>query len=509
MGRTLPEPAACHTGDDMADERDEDEGQDLRDQTSRRTFLKATATAAAVVVVGCGDDEGAADADAGPADTAVPDTSPMPDTSPPVDAPTDTAMPPVVDPELTPEALALFQMGVSSGDVTDQEAIIWTRYSGSMPLVAAVWEMNDDVYERVITEGLVTPGDGGYVHVTVPGLTGGRRYRYAFFETDGTDRVGRSTIGRFRAALAPGQMEDLLIGACSCTKNGRDFSTLERAGARDDLDAFLLLGDTTYNDDASSLSEHRGLWYENLSTPGYRATRAATSVLATWDDHEVRNNFHGEKSNLEDGRQAFFENLPLRRDSGDPDRMWKSIRWGDTAEFFVLDCRGERRPSTVGSTDEYISPAQMDWLKGRLLSSPCVFKIILNSVPIACFPNVFDFAQDDRWEGYPRQREEILRHIDDSAITGVMWVAGDFHLCSAQRVNASGQPGANQVEILAGPGANTGNPAALLLRTDPLFDFSSTTNNYTTLELLPATNTIRVRWIDGRGSVFEVREYVV
>jgi alkaline phosphatase D len=477
---------------------------------TRREFLKTTATAAAAVAIGaCGGDDtvslsdaapdgGTADADSGAPDTSVPDTA------------TDVAPPPVVDPELTPEALALFELGVASGDVTHDEAVIWTRYAGSTPLVAAVWEMNGDGYERLITEGAVAPAPGGFVHVTVGGLSGGRRYRYAFFEIDSSGaRMARSPIGRFRAALAPGQMENLLLGACSCTRNGRAFDTLERAGARDDIDVFLLLGDTTYNDGALSLDAHRARWTENFRTDGYRATRAATSLLATWDDHEVRDNFHGEDSELEDGRRAFFENLPLRRDSAFPNRMWKSIRWGDTAEVFVLDCRGERRPSTVGLTDEYISPEQMDWLKGALLASTSVFKIILNSVPIACFPNVFDFAADDRWEGYPRQRTEILAHIDDNGIGGVMWVAGDFHLASAQRVDSAGRPGENQIEILAGPGANTGNPGAFLLRTEPRFDFSTTTNNYTTLELIPATSTIRVSWIDGRGSTFEVREYVV
>ncbi len=476
---------------------------------TRRDFVRTTTTAAAAVAVGCGGDDGTV-TDAGPTDGGdAGDTALPPDAGPPVDSAADTAPGPLVPPEDTPEVLALFELGVASGDVTHEQAVVWTQYLGSRSLNLAVWEMNGDAYERVVTEGYITPGANGFTHVPVTGLTGGRHYRYAFFEMGDTERVGRSPIGRFRAALAPGQMEDLLIGACSCTENGRDFDTIDRAGGRTDLDAFLLLGDTTYNDGAVSVEDHRAKWAENFRTGAYRNLRASTSIVATWDDHEVRNNFNGEESGVPEGRQAFFENLPMRRDSTDPDRMWKSLRWGDTAELFVLDCRGERRPSTRGDTDEYISPTQMGWLKAGLMASPCVFKIILNSVPIACFPNVFDFAADDRWEGYPRQREEILRHIDDNGITGVMWVAGDFHLCSAQRVNPPGQPGESQIEILAGPGANTGNPGAYLLRTDPNFDFSSITNNYATLELLPATSTIRVSWIDGRGSTFEVREYRV
>jgi alkaline phosphatase D len=149
----------------------------------------------------------------------------------------------------------------------------------------------------------------------------------------------------------------------------------------------------------------------------------------------------------------------------------------------------------------------MDWLKAELALSTAVFKIIMNSVPITDFPGAFDFAPQDRWEGYAAQRREILQHIDDAMIRGVLWLAGDFHLASAQRVATSG-PGATQIEILAGPGAQSGNPLAFGLGA-PQFDFASTTNNYTVLELDPATARVRAYWVDGSGSVAETQEYVL
>ena len=79
-----------------------------------------------------------------------------------------------------------------------------------------------------------------------------------------------------------------------------------------------------------------------------------------------------------------------------PDRIWRSFRWGHSAEVFVLDCRGERRPSTrsVNPTREsvYISRAQMDWLKAGLRASPAVFKFIVNSVPIYGRPGGLEAA---------------------------------------------------------------------------------------------------------------------
>jgi alkaline phosphatase D len=225
--------------------------------------------------------------------------------------------------------------------------------------------------------------------------------------------------------------------------------------------------------------------------------RRATSVLATWDDHEVDNNFDPETRDLTNPKQVFFESLPLRRVDGAPDRIWRSARWGLTAEIFVLDCRGERRPSA----DEYLSRAQMDWLKAGLMSSPCTFKLIMNSVPIADFPFP---SEDDRWEGYPAQRTEILSFIDDQAIGGVLWIAGDFHLACIGSVSRDG-PGSTQTEVLAGPGAQVGNPGAWVLG-EPQFQWASTTNNYTTFELDPSRPRIRVLWHDGDGSVIQTSE---
>ncbi|MBW2464804.1 MAG: alkaline phosphatase D family protein [Deltaproteobacteria bacterium] len=469
------------------------------DSTTRRGFIKTTAAVAAAAAIGCTiDGPTVLPADSGTgSDSGSPLDSDTPDSA--VDG-GDGGPDPVEPPESTPENTDDFELGVSSGDVSHEDAIIWTRYSGALgSLTMALWEMDGDEYLRVVTEGETAPASGGFVHVAVTGLVGGRRYRYAFFEVGAGERLTRSPIGRFRAALAPGQRENLIIGACSCTENGRSFDTLVRAGERDDLDVFLLLGDTTYNDDAITREDFRAHWAENLGAPGYLELRQKTSVLVTWDDHEVEDNFNAESADIEMAREAFFENLPLRRDLSEPERLWKSIRWGDTAEVFVLDCRGERRQTTLGTTDIYISPAQMEWLKAGLAASSAVFKIIVNSVPIAEYPVLFDSALDDRWEGYTLQREE----------TGMLWVSGDFHFASAQRVSRPGNAGATQIEILAGPGAHDGNPAAFALRSDPQFDFTTDINNYVTMELIPATNTIRISWIDRAGTVIEVLEYVV
>jgi alkaline phosphatase D len=472
---------------------EEQAGSDAK--TTRRQFLQTTVGAVAVLtgcggVMGGGDDAGRDPSDGG--GTTDPDAGP-PDGGPP---PT-----PVVPPEATAE-VAMFGIGISSGDVTTEAAIVATRYDGSGSLGVTAWEMDGETYVRQFGEFPLTPAEGGFAHHEFTGLAAGRHYRYAFFEMDGDTRTGRSAIGRFRAAIAADSMEPLILGAVSCTSNSRAKTTLERAGERDDLAVLLMLGDTTYNDGSSSLAEYRESWDESLSSPGWIAVRRATSVLATWDDHEVTNDYDPEERDLAIPMQTFFEHLPLRRDVTANNRVWKSMRWGLTVEIFVLDCRTERLPSTRGDSDTYISPSQMEWLKAGLLSSPCTFKIIANSVPISNFPFAFDVTLSDRWEGYPTQRTEILSFIDDNEVNGVLWVSGDFHFASFGNVAPEGSPGAAQREVLAGPGAQTANPAYLILPNEQ-FQWSSGENNYTTFELLPAERRIVVQWHNADGEVIQ------
>lgn len=482
----------------------------------RRDFIRTTAVVGIGVTVGCGGGADGDDPGDGGPDAHAPDAGAPTDAGPSADAGdrdggTDAGPPEPPDPpEDTPESDA-FPLSVASGDVTTETALLWTRYDGGEPLRVVVWEMEGDDYARVVHAADATAGEGGYVRHDASGLSAGRRYRYSFFEMDGEMRVARSPVGRLRAAIAADAMEPLTFGAVSCTDNGRSMDTLERASERDDIDLFLFLGDTTYNDGSETLPEYRSKWEENISTTGYRRLREATSLLATWDDHEFANDWNPETfdaAQLDAAVQAFFDHQPVRRDEAAPKKVWKRLTWGRTAEVFVLDCRSERLPSTRGDSDAiYVSREQMDWLKAGLADSAAVFKIIMNSVPIGDFPGAFDFpsARNDRWEGYAAQREEILRFVQDAPVDGVLWLSGDFHLGSMGYVAASGL-GSDQVEVLAGPGAQIGNPLATTLG-EPQFDWASARNNYTLLELDPSEALIRVWFVDGDGSVMETGEY--
>jgi alkaline phosphatase D len=380
--------------------------------------------------------------------------------------------------------------------------MLWARYDGLEALEVVVWPIGGG---PILAQRPALPAGGGFVHAVIDGLAAGTRYRYAFLEGG----RARSPIGRFRAAIAEDSLESVTFGATSCTDNSRPFDTLARA-AEADLDAFIFTGDIAYCEDCQTLEDYRSYWVLHTQKEEHRRLRASTSLLATWDDHEVANDWDPERidsARVAAARQAFFENLPLSRAPEDPDRIWRSARWGRTVEVFVLDSRSERQPSTRRTPGAiYLSPAQLDWLKTGLRNSPAVFKVIVNSVPITAMPSVWDFYPRDRWEGYAAQREEILRFIEEEAIPGVLWIAGDFHLSFIATISAAGI-GQSLYEVLVGPGAQSSNPLVGSLN-PPQFEWASGENNYTQLRFDPTSRTISVLHIGADGSVVHSRTFV-
>ncbi len=407
-----------------------------------------------------------------------------------------------LDPSALP-ASTNFPIGLTSGDPGPDRIALASLWQGQGALELRVWKDDGSVVGLAVVAQAAAVGDGGMIGVELTGLESGTRYRWALLETEAGVAKARSPLAVFKTAPAPSESPRLRFAAVSCTSNRLPKTSLERAAAEGPFDAFLLLGDTTYNDGARSLADFRAKWRESLASDGWTAMRLQTAVIATWDDHEIDNDFNPETEDpqvVANARRTFFEHLPMRRTA--PERIWRKVPFGKTADVFVLDTRGERKPSTRGSANPvYVSREQMDWLKRELRTSTARFKLLMNSVPITDFPGLFDAAANDRWEGYGAQRTEILQYIDTERIGGVLWVSGDFHMASVGRVSTAGA-GATQTEILVGPGAQVGNPLVLAAR-GPQFDWSTGTSNTTLLDLDPAAGTIRCVWRGANGVLRE------
>jgi alkaline phosphatase D len=204
-------------------------------------------------------------------------------------------------------------------------------------------------------------------------------------------------------------------------------------------DFFMHLGDTIYADINGVARQLPEFWAkyrynrEDLSTEG---CFCATSVYATWDDHEVVNDFAPGHPLAPIGRKAFLDYWPVRHRDGEQDKIYRSFRWGQAAEIFILDVRQYRNPAK----NTMLGAAQKQWLLDGLARSSATFKFIATPVPMAG-------GGRDRWDGYPNERKELFTFIKEKKIGGVVFLSADLHYAAITKIPHSG----GLKDITAGP----------------------------------------------------------
>ena len=389
-----------------------------------------------------------------------------------------------------------FPFGVQVGDATNNGARL-SVHTAEKSITLVVAMASDGAWVEVDRRESMGVS-GGFLQLDLDGLTPDTAWSVVIYGSS-----GRSRVARFRSATDDSSHRVVTFGASSCFGGNEPWPTLSHAAA-EKLDFFCLLGDTVYADGSVSTEDYDMHWQHSMRQPGMKDLCASTSLIVTWDDHEIDNNWlWTETSRIDEkfvsGLERFNAYLPHSTGQGTAG-LWRKLSWGAVLDVFVLECRAERQPDQ----DVYISAEQMDWLKAGLSGSRARFKIILNSVPITDLYTLFStLGTEDRWEGYTEQRTEILSHIVDGGIGGVLWIAGDIHLAAVARIDRAGGVAEDMHEVIAGPGGSFLNFAAdLAVNLDreqiPII-FAEW--NYTRFACDPGTGIVSVQFVGDDGSV--------
>lgn len=350
---------------------------------------------------------------------------------------------------------APFSFGVSAGDATETAFIAWTRTDGPGAVTLDV-ASDPDFASIVKTVSGLTPNAAGdnTVKVDVTGMTAATQYYYRFTQGDGTSRVGRVRTAPTANSTAPFRF--------SWTGDANAYFkpyTVLQGLVEDAPDLFLFIGDTIYGDDersgtgvATVRSEYHTKYRENLSDHSLRDALAVAGSASIWDDHEVTNDFYGTdpaiQAQMLQGSLAFRDFMPLRENTDDPLQLYRSLRWGQAAEFFLIDDRQYRSSQayitepacgSVGALETlpnatcqaeldnpsrtYLGAAQKQWLKDGLQNSTAKFKFIMNGPLIS----TLIFVPYDRWDGYTAERQEMIDFIKDNDIRNVIFLSTDIH----------------------------------------------------------------------------------
>lgn len=172
----------------------------------------------------------------------------------------------------------LFPSGVQVGDVTAEQGFV----SVQTTLEKVVWVLvvQSAMEWQEVQRGIVEAIEGT-LQFALTELKADSAYCLACFNESETQC---SSVSRFRSGLAD-DLRLLTFGASSCMGGNRPWQSLTRA-AEDQLDFFLMLGDTVYTN-ARSYTTAWADWKSALRVQGFQDLSQSTSIIATWDDHEI------------------------------------------------------------------------------------------------------------------------------------------------------------------------------------------------------------------------------
>ncbi|CDQ40327.1 alkaline phosphatase D family protein [Virgibacillus salexigens] len=379
-----------------------------------------------------------------------------------------------------------FQLGVASGDPHPDGVVLWTRLApeplaenscGGMPdyQIPVEWEVAEDQnFQLVVKQGFAValPELAHSVHVELEGLEPSRYYYYRFKTGSYVSPVGRTKT----APAADADISSLSFAMASCQAWYHGYFTAYKHMAAEDLDFVFFLGDYIYeyaintsnlmrpvelsnahNTKVVTLDQYR-LRYSLFKTdPDLQAAHAAFPWIITWDDHEVENNYADEDSQYgaserqfllqrADAYQAHYENLPLRSISAPegPDmRLYRNLRYGNLAEFNVLDTRQYRddySSSVIVSgseAEERLDPErtilgeeQEQWLMNNLQHSNATWNVLAQQVVMAQVdrdPGIGEEYSMDMWDGFVCSRDRIFSAFKEYQITNPVVLSGDIH----------------------------------------------------------------------------------
>lgn len=379
-----------------------------------------------------------------------------------------------------------FHLGVGSGMPGTDEITLWTRVDGVERTSRVRLEVARDrnfrnvVLRRDVRVPVVRDST---VHTRLKGgpLKPGEEFFYRF-----ATRTTSSDVGRFRTARPADSREPVRIGYFSCQDYQAGYYGAHAGlAADDDLDLVVCLGDYVYeqtfydgpadrkdtlgaNGDAFvvSLDEWRQKYRLYKADPNLRAMHAAHPFVAIWDDHEVEDNYAGDRRDAaktepvpydirdrrRNGYLAFFEYMPrLRRGSTDT-RIYGSVPLGRTAELFLLDQRQYRDQQACGGTfivpcpdaetgtRTYLGAEQKAWFKDAVTSSKATWKIVANQLMIMSVDSAPGLTINvDSWDGYGAERREILEHFRARGVRDLTFITGDIHTFFAGTVHTNGR----------------------------------------------------------------------
>lgn len=373
-----------------------------------------------------------------------------------------------------------FPLGVASGDPWPDSVVLWTRLApepftgGGMPManVEVSWQVaSDRTFRTVVRSGVAVarPELGHSVHVEAGGLQPGREYFYRFRCGGETSQVGRTVTAPAEGAA----VDRLRFAVCGCGHYESGHFTNYGHIAEEQFDFVFHTGDYIYEgrgdtnrnpaavrqhlgQEIYTLVDYRNRYAQYKSDPDLLAAHLSAPFVMTWDDHEVDNDYAGDRDERDTppevfllrraaAYQAYYESMPLRAaamPTGPHLALHRRLAFGNLIDFSVLDTRQYRsKQASCGNPDTcadlldvrrtILGPQQEAWLFERLAKASARWTVLGQQVPT--------FARDmasatpasrysvDKWDGYAAARARLFGVLQDAKVPNPIVLSGDVH----------------------------------------------------------------------------------
>ncbi len=389
----------------------------------------------------------------------------------------------------------LLPYGTAVGDVTNRSAVLWLRTEG--PKAVQIVYASREAWEKMSALASVqVPASRTSIRVTrsehdftltipLEGLAPETAYRFQILVDDPlhtAEALGTVAMaGEFTTLPEPTRSVPVtfawsgdLGGQHHCRRGPSGYPLFDAIRAQRP-DFFLFLGDTIYSDDvcpsppnepgadfmATALPEYRARQRYQRGALGLRRFLESIPVYVIWDDHEVKNNFAGSvETQMPAGRQALREYWPIASPPEDPNRLYRSVRYGADLELFILDTRQYRSSNADpdGPNKTMLGAAQLQWLLKSLSASTATWRVVATSVPLSIpkgggesVPGNDGWAGGPDGTGFERERQVIVEAILTQRLKNVVFLGGDVHYVQANAYDPDRDGTVDFHEFIAGP----------------------------------------------------------
>ena len=379
--------------------------------------------------------------------------------------------------------------GQMVGDVTATSAIVWTRASAPC-LTSVLYAPNPTLSAPLETATTTALGArDNTARIPVTGLTPTTTYWYRLRLTTVPGTPGTlGPIGSFTTAPANGQQAPLSFAFSGDLQTLAEFDIFTAVQAQQPA-FYVNLGDFPYCDGATTLADYWLMHQTRRASAPLQAMSLSVPWFATWDDHEVVNNWDAATDPLlvANGMRAFRDWFPI---ADGPTDIWRRFRWGSEVELLVLDTRRYR-----GRNDDLPAPGkpllgatQLFWLQQALRQSTATWKFVATSVPTF-------YGGTDSWDGYVHEREALLQFLRAEQVHNVVFLTADQHLAAIRELREG------LLEVQAGPMAQF--LGSGLRQREPEQRWHATVRNFGMVHVDPSTSpsTLRVVFHDATGAV--------